>query len=380
MELFFQMEQVPDFCNVLCDTREQALAFPMSDIRLAWCAECDLIYNVAFDSTRMNYNAAYENSLQFSEHFQHFVQSLADELISRYKLRDKDIVEIGCGQGDFLKLLAEKGANRTFGFDPGVRSDQMSPPVSRGSVTLIPEVYSEKYTSGSADFICCRQVLEHMDHPTGFLQNLRNAINGNKKAYIYFEVPNAFFTLKDMGVWDIIYEHFAYYTPRALGLLFARSGFNVLRLEERYDNQFLSVEAEPVVERLSGLSDHIPESSAQSYVAAFALEYERKKQLWCNRIDDWQRRHRRVALWGAGSKGVTFLNALDITVQRLGWVVDINPRKQGRYVVGTGQCIVGPEELPRIRPDVIIVMNPVYKKEIKRTLRELGINVQLQLA
>jgi FlaA1/EpsC-like NDP-sugar epimerase len=84
----------------------------------------------------------------------------------------------------------------------------------------------------------------------------------------------------------------------------------------------------------------------------------------------------RAVVWGAGSKGVTFLNALQAR-DPIGHVVDINPRKQGMYVAGTGQQIVAPEFLKEARPDVVIVMNPVYEDEIRRWVGELGLTPDL---
>jgi hypothetical protein len=61
-------------------------------------------------------------------------------------------------------------------------------------------------------------------------------------------------------------------------------------------------------------------------------------------------------------------------------VVDINPRKQGRYVAGTGQRIVPPEFLRDYRPGVIIVMNPVYRDEIREMTERLGVTAEFRCA
>jgi hypothetical protein len=54
-------------------------------------------------------------------------------------------------------------------------------------------------------------------------------------------------------------------------------------------------------------------------------------------------------------------------------VVDVNPAKHGMYMIGSGHEIVAPARLPEIRPDHVIVMNPVYVDEIRASLRELGL-------
>ena len=77
-------------------------------------------------------------------------------------------------------------------------------------------------------------------------------------------------------------------------------------------------------------------------------------------------------MWGAGAKGVTFLNVLAIQPEFIPYVVDINPRKQGMYVPGTGQQIVHPERLRAYAPDVIFVMNPNYREEISEMVRNAG--------
>jgi len=82
-----------------------------------------------------------------------------------------------------------------------------------------------------------------------------------------------------------------------------------------------------------------------------------------------------AVVWGAGSKGVSFLNALkDLQIE---YVVDINPRKQGMYIPGTGQQIVRPEFLRDYQPDVIVVMNPVYRREIRKLTKKLGLTAKL---
>jgi len=68
---------------------------------------------------------------------------------------------------------------------------------------------------------------------------------------------------------------------------------------------------------------------------------------------------------------VSFMNLLEIGDQ-IAAVVDINPGKQGSFLAGTGHEILAPEALREIRPDVVIVMNPIYRAEIERDLAQLS--------
>ena len=56
------------------------------------------------------------------------------------------------------------------------------------------------------------------------------------------------------------------------------------------------------------------------------------------------------------------------------YVIDINPYRQATFCAGTGQEIVAPAFLTNYKPDVVIVMNPVYQEEIQRDLAILGLD------
>jgi hypothetical protein len=81
----------------------------------------------------------------------------------------------------------------------------------------------------------------------------------------------------------------------------------------------------------------------------------------------------RVALWGTGSKGTTFLNVVP-GAAAIDVVVDVNPRKVGLHVPGTGQPVIDPTQLTGLRVDKVIVLNPNYRTEIGARLTELGVD------
>ena len=86
----------------------------------------------------------------------------------------------------------------------------------------------------------------------------------------------------------------------------------------------------------------------------------------------------RVALWGAGAKGATFLNALR-DVSGVEYIVDVNPHKHGRFVPGTGQKVVAPEFLREYQPDLIVITNPNYETEIRRAVAKLDLTPEFRL-
>jgi SAM-dependent methyltransferase len=376
MDVFIEIEAVPVHCNVLWPTREAALNAPRGDIHLAFCKACGMIYNLAFDPSRMQYTQAYENSLHFSPHFQAYAQALANRLLEQYRLRGKTIIEIGCGKGEFLSMLCQATGNRGIGFDPSYDGSSVGAEKT-GDITFIRDFYSEAFAAYDADLVCCRQVLEHIQDPRDFLLRVRQGIGGQRQTVVFFEVPNALYTLRDLGIWDIIYEHCSYFSTFPLARLFTATHFNVMRIYEAYEGQFLCVEAlpaeapSPVHTSLQGVR-----KATEDLVASFAKRYREKVSTWLTYIARTATHGKPVVVWGAGSKGVTFLNILKLRDQ-IPYIVDVNPRKHGMFVGGTGQQIVPPTVLRDDSPDIVLVMNPIYRQEIARLLENLGLNPEL---
>lgn len=275
----------------------------------------------------------------------------------------------------FLLLLCELGNNRGVAFDPA-HVEQEGHSEVRGRVKFIQDVYSERYGDYQGDLIVCRQTLEHIQNPKDFLSMLRRIIGDRLNTYVFFEVPNALQTFRRLFVWDIIYEHCSYFTPISLSLVFSSCGFRVYELTEEFEGQFLCIYALPSKQDVSVI-DYEQTAEVKRVandIVTFAENYRGKVETCRRRLEEIEGRGQRAVVWGAGSKGVMFLNTFKNS--QIKYVVDINPRRQGMYLPGTGQRIVSPKFLREYQPDVIIVMNPIYKSEIRQLVKSLGLTTK----
>ena len=148
LSVFFESRQVPVLCNVLWADREQALTAPRGDIRLGYCGECGMIANVEFDESAIVYDPSYENSLHFSARFQQYAEKLARTLTERHELAGKQVAEIGCGKGDFLRMLCRAGGCQGIGFDTSYEGPTQ---VAGDPVRFVRDFYSEAYADLCAD-------------------------------------------------------------------------------------------------------------------------------------------------------------------------------------------------------------------------------------
>ena len=375
--IFYKLKQVPVHSVLLLPSRQEALNYPKGDIALAFCADCGFIFNALFDPNKHEYSARYEETQGFSSTFNIFSKNLAQRLIDRYDLHGKNIIEIGCGKGEFLTLLCDLGQNRGVGFDPAYIDERNQNP-AKDRISFIKDFYSEKYAHYQGDFVCCKMTLEHIQNTADFVGMVRRSIGDQPDTIVFFQIPDVVRILRDVAFWDIYYEHCSYFSKGSLARLFRRCGFNVLDLSREYDDQYLMIDAKPG--KNGAVQTPLPEEddleALKQDVAYFVENYPKMLDEWRYKLKKIKDDGRKAVIWGAGSKGVAFLITLNVQ-NEIEYAVDINPYKHGYYMAGTGQEIVAPEFLQSYKPDIVIVMNPIYCDEISRDLERMGITAEL---
>ena len=367
---FLQRDNVPAFQNAPLATREAAREVARGRLDMTACEECGFIHNASFDATLMDYSPSYENTQACSPLFEDYLEGMVRHLVDQHALRDRQIVEIGCGKGHFLRRLCRVGGNRGIGFDPSYDGPDE---VDDGQVRFVREMYDETHTATPADLVCCRHVLEHLPDPLAMLSAVHRATGGRRSVGIFFEVPTVEWILQQVAYWDFFHEHCNYFTPASLTFAFARAGFEVLRTTTAFAGQYLWLEARAgnsasEAQNLSGSVRPAGVADALAAVREFTRQVEERTAAWRGKLDRWHQ-DGGCALWGAGAKGVTLLNLLDPDGERVAYVVDINPRKQGMYVPGTGHAMVSPQQMEEAPVSHIVVMNPNYLDEIRAEAR-----------
>jgi SAM-dependent methyltransferase len=370
---FFEARGAPVDVGVQWESRAAARSCPRGNVRLAFCRQCGLIFNAAFEPQLLGSAQSYENPLDCSPTFQAYARSLAQQLIERYGIRDKTVVEIGCGNGSFLRLLCALGNNHGVGFDPCHAAGQGDTKGTDPTVEIVAAEYSPRHADQHADLLCCRHLLDHIGAPRAFLCGLREILNGLPAAVAYFEVPECGSIFLQPYPWLIIYEHCLYFTKASLSRLFTECGYAVQRAGRAYGDTFAFVEARLAERSADRPSAGKPDlGGLAAAIETFPARHAGVLESWHARLRDRLNNGARLALWGAGARSVGFTSAVGAADQ-IPFVVDLNPRKWGHYLSGTGQEIVPPEFLREYRPSAVIVMNALYRNEIERSVRDLGL-------
>jgi SAM-dependent methyltransferase len=373
-EEFFRIKNAPVQSVVTVKSYEEAISIPRMDITLAFCNSCGFIYNSSFDTSIDYYTKGYEDQQGYSPTFKKFITEITNRFINKYNVRNKDVVEIGCGKGDFLNLICELGNNRGIGIDPAYVNGRLKP---NPNVSFVKEFYSCEHGKLPNDVIVCRHTLEHIHNTKTFLDTIKHSIQAKNEVIVLFEVPSIVRILKVQAFWDIFNEHCSYFSPGSLARLFKMSGFEVLDLYQEYEEQYLFIEAR--VSQNSSQQIHAIEESIEQlreYVNEFAIKINYQLSSYKKLLQKLKDENKKVALWGGGSKSVGFLTHFD-EMKVIKHVVDINPHMQGNYIPGIGIQYVHPKILHLFKPDTIIIMNAVYKTEIEKMLTEMDLFPEL---
>jgi 2-polyprenyl-3-methyl-5-hydroxy-6-metoxy-1,4-benzoquinol methylase len=144
----------------------------------------------------MTYDSKYNNEQALSPYFRRHLEGVA-KIIESY-LGKTDLVEVGCGKGSFLEMLVKDDFDIT-GFDS----------TYEGTNERITRKYFEPGAIKSANHLILRHVLEHVQDPVDFLQQLKHANRG--EGLIYIEVPCFDWICQRRAWFDIFYEHVNYF-------------------------------------------------------------------------------------------------------------------------------------------------------------------------
>lgn len=367
-----ELKNVPSQDGVVWLTREAALRAPRGNIDLRFCRDCGYLGNAAYQAEKVQFQG-YDVSLEFSELYQEFVTWLVRRLVERYGIRNKTVLEVACGKGHFLRALCRHGANKGIGFDPSYEPEGT---MDDKDVQFVRDYYTKAYAHHRVDLLCCRQMVDILDAPRAFMTDIHEALAGSPGAVAYFEIPNAAATWEKFIPWNVVYEHCSWYMPKTIASFFETCGFETLDVYPCHQGEYLGVEVRrsdqhTMVTRMK------KEEIARFEQRLDAAEQELKSavSVWRDRLARFRSEGRRLAAWGAGARAIGFLNALQV-VDQIQYVADINPRRRGRFLPGTGQEVVLPEFLKSYAPDIIVITNPTYETEIRNQADILGLQAE----
>ena len=314
---------------------------------LCQCMGCGL---VQFDCEPVDYYRDVIRAGGFSKTMVELRRYQYKHLIDSYHLEGKKFIEVGCGQGEFLKVLSEFPVEVH-----GIEHDHHLVELARAQGLDVTEGFTEtedtRFAGGLYDVFLSFNFLEHQPDPSTMLQAIYRNLEDDAMGLI--TVPSFEYIMDHNSYYELIRDHLAYYTFETLTPLLERNGFQVEECE--------------VINRdtLSVIVRKRPQMDTEKLLECY-VNLKREMETYMKYLDAWDKK---VAIWGASHQGFT-LAATTKLGEKARYIIDSAPFKQGKFAPASHLPIVGPDHFHEHPVDAIIITAPGYTDEIAASIRQ----------
>ncbi len=339
-------------------------AQPAYPLDLYLCRECGHVQNIDVVDPELlfrDYEYLTSSSPGLVEHYRRYAVHVGE----RTALRPGDlVVEIGSNDGSLLGFFRSAGA-RVQGVDPAVR---IAAGAAARGIPTIPDFFGGdvaaaiRRTQGPARLVVANNVFAHADDLGGIVAGVRDLLADD--GVFVFEVsylPD----IVDRFLFDTVYhEHVSYHSIVPLERFLRRHGMQLFDVE-RIGSKGGSIRA--YAKRAAGsaavtarVGDLMRMEAQRGFgepaiYADYARQISARKQALLTLVDEIRGTGRSVAGFGASTTVTTLLWHFELT-ERIDFLVDDNPRKNGLFAPRCHIPVLSAEALYTRRPDAVVVL------------------------
>jgi len=162
------------------------------------------------------------------------------KLINSFKTEAKNLLDVGCGTGDFL-LVCKKNGWKVTGVEPNSKAKNIAE--KKFSETSVSEIYSEinqLKTEKQFDVITLWHVLEHVPNLEAYISTLKKLLKPN--GVLIVAVPNyksydANYYKQFWAAFDVP-RHLWHFSKKSIRLLFEKHEMNVVKILPMWFDSF----------------------------------------------------------------------------------------------------------------------------------------------
>jgi len=315
------------------------------DLKIYQCQQCGLVQH---DLKPVDYYKDVIRAIAYSEEMGHFREKQLAEWIQKFNLKDKKILEVGSGQGEYLELLLKAGGTNVYGIENSKESVEIA---KKKGLNIQQGYLSKDYENSYAenfDAFATFNFMEHWPDISSSLHSLQNFLNESAVGLV--EVPNFDFMLKNGMYSEFTTDHIFYFTEKTLRTVLETHGFDVIEINSIWHDYILSAQ----VKKRPALN-----------ISSFTTEQNKIVNELRNFVNKFKKND--VIIWGAGHQALAVISIakLDLKVSH---VVDSAKFKQDKYTPGTHLLIKDPQSIHQELPKAIIIMAAAYSDEVAKTL------------
>jgi SAM-dependent methyltransferase len=372
--------------NAYLEAADLSRPEPAYPLRVKVCTRCWLAQTEDYAGATELFHAGYAYFSSYSSTWLAHARAYVEAMSERFALGPGSrVVEIAANDGYLLQYVAARGIS-CYGVEPTAATAAAA---RAHGIEIVQDFFGTRLArqlagqGRRADLMVANNVLAHVPDINDFAAGFATLLQPDGVAT--FEFPHLL-ELIDHAQFDTIYhEHYSYLSLHAVEQVFARAGLRTFDVERiATHGGSLRVFAErsdtgrrPAGERVVALRalEAVRGVTSTAYYGSLQGRAERLRDAFVAFLDQARRRGETVAAYGAAAKGNTLLNFAGIHADRVPFVVDRNPAKQGRYLPGSHIPIVDESVLRARRPHWVLILPWNLRKEIVQQLayaREWG--------
>lgn len=331
IEILSSPVAVPANSSRFFDTREEALMQPTGTLEIGWNTEDPFLFNNAFSEALIRHDCNYCTSVADLDQVAQLPSLEYFSRVANHLTETATIVDIGCGQGEFVDALRVQGW-QALGFDPALR---------RRTAYLVPRYWEADDVR--ADLYVMRCVLPHIARPWDFISTIAAS---SPQALVLIEFQQ-FQWIADRGIWyGLFHDHV--------------NMFDTEDFSQRYD----VIDSGEFADGEQAWTLIDPSSYRKPEPRPFHRKLQLKGILRSRDLflEAARRSHRPIAIWGAAGKGVVLGHALQASGGLDVHVVDADPHRWGLFLEASGLQVLSPNgALKRLPSDsIVLVCNPKH--------------------
>lgn len=361
---------VPRSCARLFNSYEEAKHSGLCTLEIVLCNTCGHIWNNAYsESIVTKYDADYHSSVTTAPKARQAQQTLATAVDNLVDLLDKTVLEIGCGDGYFLKGLKDLGAH-AIGYEP---SSTYNLARSKAGINVVNDFFpfdSNIELDQKVDVVIMRHVLEHLASPRDALVSLgESRFAGESPEFLLIEVPNSSQLVSEDLYFDFYNDHVQYFSRRSLERVLTNSGWIPIDIIDS-DNEFiviLSQHSSYYIPNNKNSLEKISDPLGNLTVAEasrFRDNFNRWKDSLVDIVEELGDMGKQIVVWGAGARGISMLSNINFSEDIFSYVVDVDPGKHGKFLPLSCLPVRPVEVLFKDPPDCVLITSYTFFDEI----------------
>lgn len=274
------------------------------------------------------------------------------------------VLDVGAGHGAFaLELKGAYPKARMIGIEPDARA-AATWAGKPGFTWLNARVEDTRLEAEGFDLVHSCHTLEH-------LKSAREALSAHRAAlapsgYLFLEVPNiASLSARDIVDEFFCNEHLYHFSARTLSRLLTSCGFRPIAIANPRDTAnitVVAVKSEPMASDIA--ADPREVEAAAALISAYQASRMNNLATLAHvarAIDAMA--PRKVAVWGAGRLLTRLIANGGLRPQSLTAIVDKHITRFANQAHGIR--LTPPEDLARVKPDVVVVMSRSLSNDIR---------------